>query len=91
MSHANVYKTLALLKEMNQELEINLRKDSHYDGNRPPLHPHLICIKCNKIMDGEAEFYPSAIRKLDQRSGYKILRSQVSFYGLCSDCRQSSQ
>ena len=29
MSHATVYKTLALLKEMNQVLEIDLRDDSH--------------------------------------------------------------
>ena len=35
MSQATVYKTLALLKEMNQVLEIDLRDDSHYDGNRP--------------------------------------------------------
>ena len=53
MSQATVYKTLALLKEMNQVLEIDLRDDSHYDGNRPQPHPHLICMKCNKIVDGE--------------------------------------
>jgi len=39
MSHATVYKTLALLKDMGQVLEIDLRDDSHYDGNRPS--PHL--------------------------------------------------
>jgi Fur family peroxide stress response transcriptional regulator len=91
MSHATVYKTLALLKDMGQVLEIDLRDDSHYDGNRPHPHPHLICTKCNKIIDGEADFDPSAIRKLEQASGYKILRSQVSFYGLCPECKQSSQ
>ena len=87
MSHATVYKTLALLKDIGQVLEIELRDDSHYDGNRPQPHPHLICIKCNKIIDGEADFDPSAIRKLEKASGYKILRSQVSFYGLCPDCK----
>ena len=91
MSHATVYKTLALLKDMGQVLEIDLHDDSHYDGNRPEPHPHLICIQCNKIIDGEADFDPSLIRKLERASGYKILRSQVSFYGLCPDCRQSRQ
>jgi Fur family peroxide stress response transcriptional regulator len=91
MSMATVYKTLDLLKEWGQVLEIDLRDDSHYDGNRPQPHPHLICIKCNKIVDGEADFDPSVIRKLEWASGYKILRSQVSFYGLCPDCNQSSQ
>ena len=90
MSHATVYKTLALLKEMGQVLEIDLRDDSHYDGNRPQPHPHLICIQCNKIIDGEADFDPFAIHKLEQVSGYKILRSQVSFYGLCPDCKKEN-
>jgi Fur family transcriptional regulator, peroxide stress response regulator len=90
MSHATVYKTLALLKDMGQVLEIDLRDDSHYDGNRPQPHPHLICFKCNKIIDGEADFDPSAIQKLEQTSGYKILRFQVSFYGLCPDCKKES-
>jgi Fur family transcriptional regulator, peroxide stress response regulator len=87
MSQATVYKTLALLKDMNQVLEIDLRDDSHYDGNRPEPHPHLICIKCNKIIDGEVDFDPFAIQKLEQASGYKIFRSQISFYGLCPDCK----
>jgi len=91
MSHATVYKTLALLKDMGQVLEIDLRDDSHYDGNRPEPHPHVICIQCNKIIDGEADFDLSVIRKLERASGYKIFRSQVSFYGLCPDCRQSRQ
>ena len=87
MSQATVYKTLAILKDMGQVLEIDLRDDSHYDGNRLQPHPHLICVKCSKIIDGEADFVPSAIRKLEQASGYKILRSQVSFYGICPDCK----
>jgi Fur family peroxide stress response transcriptional regulator len=87
MSHATVYKTLALLKDMNQVLEIDLRDDSHYDGNRPQPHPHLICIQCNKIMDGEMSLDQEALRNLEQVSGYKILRPQISLYGLCPDCK----
>lgn len=86
MSHATVYKTLTLLKEMNQVLEIDLRDDSHYDGNRPNPHPHLICVKCNKIIDGDVTLNPESLRRLEQESGYKILRPQISLYGLCPDC-----
>lgn len=88
MSHATVYKTLALLKEINQVLEIDLREDSHYDGNRPEPHPHLICTKCGKIVDGEAVLNQELIQKLEQQSGYTILRPQVSLYGLCADCKE---
>ena len=88
MSQATVYKTLALLKEINQVLEIDLRDDSHYDGNRPQPHPHLICMKCNKIVDGEVSLDQEEIRQLEKLSGYTILRPQINFYGLCPDCKE---
>jgi len=89
MSQATVYKTLALLKDMNQILEIDLRDDSHYDGNRPHPHPHLICTSCNKIADGEFDYDLSSIRRLEETSGFQITRPQFTFYGLCIDCRTS--
>lgn len=89
MSQATVYKTLVLLKEMDQVLEIDLGDDRHYDGNRPNPHPHLICVQCNKIIDGEIEIPLPTINKLEQTSGFQIVRSQINFYGLCSDCRES--
>ena len=88
MSHATVYKTLTLLKEMNQVFEIDLRNDSHYDGKRPEPHPHLICIQCNKIIDGEVSLDQESLLCLEQSSGYKIIRSQISLFGLCPDCKE---
>ena len=90
MSHATVYKTLALLKEMDQVLEIDLHEDSRYDGNRPQPHPHLICMQCNKIVDGELFIDQEPIKKLEQVSGYTILRHQVALYGICPDCKKES-
>ena len=90
MSHATVYKTLILLKEMNQVLEIDLRDDSRYDGNRLGPHPHLICTKCNQIVDGELELEPALLKKLEETSGYQILRPQITFYGLCPNCKPSA-
>ena len=87
MSPATVYKTLALLKDMNQVLEIDLRDDSHYDGKRPQPHPHLICLKCNQIIDGEVSLDPEAIKELEKVSGYAILRPQISLFGLCPVCK----
>ena len=86
ISQSTVYKTLALLKEMNQVYEIDLREDSHYDGNRPQPHPHLICMKCNKIVDGEVSLDMEAIKKVEQASGFTILRPQITLYGYCPDC-----
>ena len=91
MSAATVYKTLALLKDMDQVFEIDLRGDRHYDGNRPAPHPHLFCTECGKIVDGDLELDRSTIRKLEKASGYRIVRPQLAFYGHCPDCRSGSE
>jgi len=88
MSPATVYKTLALLKELGQVMEIDLRDDSHYDGNRPQPHAHIICMKCNKIVDGEMLLDTEIVTQMENMSGYSILRPQLSFYGLCPDCQK---
>lgn len=87
MSQATVYKTLALLKEMNQVQEVDLHGDSHYDGNRPTPHPHLVCMKCSRIIDADLELSPADISRLEQVSGYRIIRPQITFLGLCPDCQ----
>lgn len=87
MSQATVYNTLALLKDMNQILEIDLHGDSHYDGNRPEPHPHIICTECNQIVDGDFDLDVEMIKRLEETSGFQITRSQLAFYGLCPNCR----
>ncbi len=89
MSQATVYKTLALLKEIDQVFEIELREDSHYDGSRPEPHPHLVCTRCNQIIDADLNLDASMIRKLEEASGYQITRAQFTFYGLCAGCQKT--
>ncbi len=89
MSQATVYNTLSLLKEIGQVLEINLQGDSHYDGVRPQPHPHLICIKCQKIMDADVLLDQASMEKVEKSSGYTILRPQITLFGLCPDCQHA--
>ncbi len=90
VSPATVYKLLAVLKELGEVLEIDLRGDSHYDGNRPDPHPHLICQRCHQIVDGPIELNPALIRQLERKSGYRIVRHQLAFYGLCPECQKKA-
>ena len=88
-SLGTVYKTVALLKEMGEILELEFGENSNrYDGNKPYPHPHLICMNCNRIIDGHLSLDQESLRSLEQASGYKILRPQISLYGLCPDCKE---
>ena len=91
MSLATVYKTLDLLKELGEVLEIGLRDDSHYDGNKPYPHPHLICTKCQRIIDGELDVaVRNIVQEVEHNFGFQIQRHQLDFYGVCPDCQARS-
>jgi Fur family peroxide stress response transcriptional regulator len=90
ISFATVYKTLDLLKELDEVVEISLHADNHFDAIRPYPHPHLICTSCNTIMDGELQAPIQAlIDEIQRVSGYQIHRQQLIFYGLCPDCQKN--
>ena len=50
-SMATVYKTIVVMKEVGEVIEIAFGDGgNHYDGNKPYPHPHLICTNCKKII-----------------------------------------
>ena len=90
-SLATVYKTLSLLKEMDEVLELGFSNDDNrYDGNKPYPHPHLICICCRRMMDPEVSPAQSLIQEVAQSSGYQIVGHRLDFYGLCPDCQDGA-
>ena len=91
MSPATVYKTLNLFKEMGEVFEIDLKDNSRYDGNKPHPHPHVICVSCQKVIDGADEPVSNLLNAIESDSGYKIVRHQIIFYGYCPDCQTSGQ
>jgi Fur family transcriptional regulator, peroxide stress response regulator len=91
ISLATIYKTLVLLKEKGEVLEIDLHNDSHYDGNKPYPHPHLICNRCGRIFDGdEVHFIQTINQEIKERYDFQVVQSQLVFYGVCQACQKSS-
>jgi Fur family peroxide stress response transcriptional regulator len=88
MSLATVYKTLELLKELGEVVEISLHSDNHFDAYRPFPHLHLICTSCKKILNEELEAPVHAlVDQLENISGFQISHQQLVFYGLCPNCQ----
>jgi Fur family transcriptional regulator, peroxide stress response regulator len=88
-SLATVYKTISLLKELNEVLELGFPDGSNrYDGAKPFPHPHVICTKCQKIMDPEPEGFDDLKLEISQKTGYEILYHRLDFFGLCPECRR---
>jgi Fur family peroxide stress response transcriptional regulator len=87
-SLATVYKTVTLLKELDEVLELGFPEGSNrYDGIKPYPHPHLICTKCRKIVDPDLESLEGVTKELTSETGFKITSHRLDFFGICPDCQ----
>ena len=87
-SLATIYKNVAVLKELNQVLELGFSDDSNrYDGNKPYDHPHVVCVACKKILDPDVEALKDMTQELTRRTGFTITRHRLDFFGVCPACQ----
>ena len=88
-SLATVYKTITLLKELNEVLELGFSDGSNrYDGSKPTPHPHMICTSCKKIIDPDLTSLEQLTREASQKTGFKIVTHRLDFFGICPECLQ---
>ncbi len=91
-SLATVYKTITMLKELGEVLELGFPDGSNrYDGNKPYPHPHVICVKCKKISDPELASFLELKDELQEKTGYRILHHRLDFFGLCGECLEANK
>ncbi len=88
-SLATTYKTVALLKDLDEVLELGFADGSNrYDGNKPYPHPHVICTVCRKIMDPDLSMLRDMTEEVVRETGFRITTHRLDFFGLCPDCQK---
>ena len=88
-SIATIYKTVNLLKQINELLEISFPDGSNrYDGYKPFPHPHVICVRCKKIIDPDLGSLKDITAEAADQTGFDILSHRLDFFGICSDCKK---
>jgi Fur family peroxide stress response transcriptional regulator len=88
-SIATIYKTVNLLKQINELLEISFPDGSNrYDGYKPFPHPHVICVRCKKIIDPDLGSLNDITAEAADQTGFDILNHRLDFFGICSDCKK---
>ncbi len=83
MSQATVYSTLELLKRIGEIQELSIRKDKACFDPNPKLHHHLLCRKCEKILDIEVN---CPIIKKGKVKRCEVEEVQAYLYGICPAC-----
>ncbi|MFZ7128053.1 MAG: Fur family transcriptional regulator [Desulfobacterales bacterium] len=88
MSLATVYRNVMLVKSLGEVLELGFPDGSNrYDGRKPYPHPHVICVKCKKIIDSNLSQMEDIAATVASETGFQILTHRLDFFGLCADCR----
>ncbi|MGQ9586215.1 MAG: Fur family transcriptional regulator [Anaerolineae bacterium] len=88
-SLATIYKTVALLKDMGEVVELNLGDDcSRYEARDPTPHPHLVCVRCRQVVDLEPTLLDELSQKVAWRTGYRIMGYRLNFFGHCPECQK---
>ena len=87
LSLATVYRNIMLIKSLGEVLELGFPDGSNrYDGHRPYPHPHLICVKCKKIVDSDLDRLDEIKEEIAIENHFRILNHRLDFFGICSDC-----
>ena len=96
VSMATVYRTLAILIKSGLVKKINIAdKPSvfEFDGNsrKNQEHGHFVCQRCGQVVDIRPAAL-SMLKEIDQelldQFRLDILDHQVTFFGLCPNCKQ---
>jgi Fur family peroxide stress response transcriptional regulator len=89
-SLATIYKTVNLLKDLGEVVELDFSGESNrYDGNKPYPHPHLICTKCKSVVDADVDGLTELAQYLAEKTGYQILTHRFDFFGICPRCQET--
>jgi Fur family peroxide stress response transcriptional regulator len=89
MSLATVYRNIVLIKSMGEVLELGFPDGSNrYDGKKPYPHPHVVCIKCRKIVDPSLVGLDELKKAVALETNFKILNHRLDFFGICGSCME---
>lgn len=88
---ATVYRTVLLFEEMGivdrlnfddgcSRFELSSDEDEHH-------HHHLICERCGKVFEVENDLLTEIESHIQAKYDFKVTNHNVTFYGLCDQCK----
>jgi len=91
MSLATVYKTVAILKELGEVIELEFSDGrNRYDAHTHQPHAHLVCRRCDRIEDHPIDELDQLMASAAAHSSYRLLSMRLDFYGICAKCSGSA-
>ncbi len=85
---ATVYRTLELLRDAGLIREHDFGEGFRRYEPRPmrPRHEHLVCIRCGKVIEFEADEVERVERDMAALHRFRPTHHKLVVYGLCEEC-----
>ena len=85
---ATIYRTLELLWQEGLACRNDLSEGKIVFATfEHGPHIHLVCRKCNKVIDGDNKLLTKLGEKLNQMYGFDPDLDHFSIFGVCSECQ----
>jgi Fur family ferric uptake transcriptional regulator len=83
-----VYRTLKLLRDAGLAEERRFTRDfSLFEPKPRRHHDHMICVRCEEIVEFENETIEQLQEEAAQRAGFTIVTHKLELYGKCRSCQ----
>ena len=89
---ATVYRTLDLLVRSRLVAEHDFGegfKRYEHRLSSHPIHEHLICLECGKVVEFESNELYRVENRVRQEHGFTPVRRRLEIYGLCKECHDA--
>jgi Fur family ferric uptake transcriptional regulator len=88
---ATVYR--ALEAQVESGMARRLEREGHvsaYIACEPEHHHHLVCTRCQNVLDLDEAILKPVLRGITEWHGFAVEHERLDFYGLCASCRKAT-
>ena len=84
---ATIYRVLSQFEESGIVQKLNFENNqAGYELCGAEHHDHLVCVKCNKIIEFQDDVIEKHQIQIAKKHGFDLTDHSLYLYGLCEDC-----
>ena len=84
---ATIYRVLSQFEESGIVHKLNFENNQAvYELCGADHHDHLVCVKCNKIIEFQDDIIEKHQIQIADKHGFELTDHSLYLYGLCKDC-----
>ena len=86
---ATIFRMMNTLTQKGITTPISFQEGkTRYELSNKEDHHHLICDNCGRVEDVSDTIIPTIEKQIHNKSGFKVVRHSLEFFGLCKLCQR---